>query len=318
MENVKVENTQEEVQAVEEFTPEKAAQLFSAFEGVKTISKIREEMVANKTKVVGDEEVADKLSAMIAGLTPNAIRELSKEAIEEIYNLDGEGTIELDLSLTPEKEIEFKRDFLVYLRESDLTNELFETQMKELEEVIQKEQEELNKFLGEFGDLSTFMRQNLQKEYDVAEGEKKERLAGVIAAYDEAYTLDRIVDHYKEYGAGTLVTDYKHRSLDIFTRYMNNVKKIDFSTDLTKFNNIEPTFLPEKYHQYPNLFLFAVIKMYYYKKNPTKQSDGVFLSQLAVNLKSLFADTFAAEEKKELFVNSIQRVLDVIYAEVLK
>jgi hypothetical protein len=51
--------------------------------------------------------------------------------------------------------------------------------------------------------------------------------------------------------------------------------------------------------------------MYAYKKDATANIDGVFLSQLAVNLKSLYSDAFGDVEKKETFKAGIRRVLDL-------
>lgn len=271
-------------------------------------------MKQQRIDMVGDENIAAKLSSMVANLEPQQIRELSDEAVNEIYK-DENGEIEFAVKMDKTRTAEFKRDFLVFLRESDIADETFEKELVILEEAIKENNEELQMLLKDFGDLSAFMRTKLQKEFEAANGDRKEKLTKIIEAFDDAYTLNRVYDHYKEFGTRNTISDSHHRALDVYNRYMKVISKINFKTDLTSFNNLEKNFLEEKYHAESNLFLFAVIKMIGYKKDASADIEGVFLSQLAVNVKALYTDSFASEEKKEQFKASIRRVLDLFLGE---
>jgi hypothetical protein len=303
------------VPETKEVTTEKATHLFNTYTQIGAVKKMREEIKSQQLSVLGDDDAATKLSEMIAALSVEDIRELTDEAIEEIYNLDGTGSIEISLDLKGKREVEFKRDFLVYMKESETANAALDQQLDAMEKELDEHQAQFKELVGEFGDLSTYMRTKLQDEYDAAEGPKKEKLAGVIEAYDDATTLNRVIEHYQNYSTGNTITDYFGRAEVVFKKYVKVIEKLHFHTDLTDFNNLETNLLEEKYHKYPNLFIFSIIKMYAYKKDATRTEDGVFLSQLAVNLKSLYADTFATEEKKEQFKDSIRKVLDLFLGE---
>lgn len=289
---------------------QRATQLFGAFEHMNAVKKMRADMNEERLRIAGDDDVAAKLSSMVANLTPEQVAQLDDAAVAEIYKTE-DGEIELAIDLPANKEMEFKRDFLVYLRETEVASEAVDAELAALEEEIKDGEEELKNLIAEFGDLSTYMRNKLQTEYDAAEGAHQERLGKMIASYDDAYTLDRVFDHYSKFGVENTVGDYYRRADNVFERYIRVIKKLNFRTDLTNFNNLEARLLEEKYNKYPNMFLFSVIKMYAYKKDATPDQDGVFLSQLAVNLKSLYADSFATEEKKQTFINGITRVLDL-------
>jgi hypothetical protein len=303
------------VDASDAITMEKATKLFNSYDQINNIKKMREEMRVNTLNVVGDEDAAAKLSTLISGLTPEEVRELSDAAVEELYNLDGEGSIEISLDFTKDREIEFKRDFLVYLRETDIANESIDTDLDALETEIKADEAQLKQLLEDFGDLSSFMRSKLQQEFDAAEGDRKDKLAVVIEAYDDSLTLNRVIAHYEKYGTRTTVTDYYHRADAVFAKYVKTVKQLNFRTDLTHFNNLETNLLAEKYHKHPNMFIFAIIKMFAYKKDAARNEDGVFLSQLAVNLKSLYSNSFASEEQRETFKSAIEKVLDLFVGE---
>jgi hypothetical protein len=288
-------------------TLEKATQLFTAYDKMNALKKVREDMKSQRAQVVGGNvEISDKLSALIAAIDPEVIKELPDGAVDEIY-----GDIEIALEMDEKTRKEFKRDFLVYLRETDIANAAFEEEAGTLETAIAENQAELNELIKEFGDLSSFMRTKLKSEYDAAEGHRKETLGSILEAYDDSYTLNRVVSHYEKFGTQNTVSDYYHRADNVFERYVKVIKGLNFKTDLTSFNNLEVNFLEEKYQVHSNLFLFAVIKMYAYKKDATANIDGVFLSQLAVNLKSLYSDAFGDVEKKETFKAGIRRVLDL-------
>ena len=313
MEQQNLELVQEGTQG--DINVEKATQIFGALDNISAIKTMREGMRQQRIDMVGDENIAAKLSSMVANLTPEQVKELSDEAVNEIYTTE-EGEIEFAVKMDKTRTAEFKRDFLVFLRESDIADETFEKELVVLEEAIKENNEDLQMLLKDFGDLSAFMRTKLQKEYEAAaEGERKEKLTKIIDAFDDAYTLNRVYDHYKEFGTRNTISDSHHRALDVYNRYMKVISKINFKTDLTSFNNLEKNFLEEKYHAESNLFLFAVIKMIGYKKDATADIEGVFLSQLAVNVKALYTDSFANEEKKELFKSSIRRVLDLFLGE---
>jgi len=291
-------------------TVEQARNILGAHEQINLINTMRDEMKKNKLQVLGNDDLAQKISDKISHLNPAAIAALTDEQVREFYT-DENGEMEFDLEMTKgHSEIEFKRDFLVYLRETDIADKSFDEQMDTLQASIKEYQDELNTLLSDYGDLSAFMRSKLQEEYDAAAPERKEKLLLIMDAYDDSYTLDRVLEHFQKFGRNVL-NDYKHRPDALYKKFVKATKELKLKADFSAFNNVEKNFLEEKYQQYPNLFMFLVIKMYAQKKDLTNNVDGVFLSQVAVNLKSLYANSFGSEEKKQGFLNAIRKVLDL-------
>lgn len=299
-------------QVNEQISLQEATKLFNNVDQINVVKKLREEMNKQRTGVLGEDTVK-KLSERISNLTPDDLKKMDEEEINNLYKFE-DGEIEVALEFKDKnKEIEFKRDYLVYLRETDIALKQIDEELDKLETEIKEEEDKIKSLLSEFGDLSTFMRAKLQEEYDSSEGERKEKIGKVIEAFDDSYTLNRVYEYCTNYSTGNTIDDYYRRSDQVFNKFMKAIKKVGLKTDLTSFNNLELKFLDEKYHKYPNLFLFSVIKMFSYKRDTITREDGVFLSQLAVNLKSLYADSFKDPEKKDLFIKSISRVLDLFY-----
>ena len=299
-------------QVNEQIGLQEATKLFNNVDQINVVKKLRKEMNKQRTGVLGEEQ-SNRLSEKIAHLTPEDLKKMTDEEINELYKFeDGEIEVTLDFK-DKSKETEFKRDYLIYLRETDIALKQIDEELDKLEAEMKEEEAKIKSLLSEFGDLSTFMRAKLQEEYDSSEGERKEKIGKVIEAFDDSYTLNRVYDYYTKYSTSNTIDDYYRRADQVFNKFMKAIKKVGLKTDLTSFNNLEINFLDEKYHKYPNLFLFSVIKMFSYKRDTITREDGVFLSQLAVNLKSLYADSFKDSEKKELFKQSISKVLDLFY-----
>ena len=299
-------------QVNEQISLQEATKLFNNVDQINVVKKLREEMNKQRTGVLGEDTVK-KLSERISNLTPEDLKKMDEEEINNLYKFE-DGEIEVALEFKDKnKEIEFKRDYLVYLRETDIALKQIDGELDKLEAEIKEEEDKIKSLLSEFGDLSTFMRSKLQEEYDSSDGERKEKIGKVIEAFDDSYTLNRVYEYYTKYSTSNTIDDYYRRAEQVFNKFMKAIKKVGLKTDLTSFNNLELKFLDEKYHKYPNLFLFSVIKMFSYKRDTITREDGVFLSQLAVNLKSLYADSFKDPEKKQLFINSISKVLDLFY-----
>lgn len=309
-----VENNQE----VKELDSTKATVLLNTFEQVNSIKHLREELNAKRLDFFTEDKVS-RLEDRIKYLVPEQLKEFTPEAIDHIYTFDDE-TLEFDVKFeTEERRIEFKRDFLVYLVESAHATLEIDKQIDQLEKTLDDSKEEVKELLSQYADLSDYIRSTLVDELETAKTEERRtKVTRMIEAFDDATTLDRVYAQYNQFGTKTTVSDYFHRSTDVYTRYLKIMKKIDFRTDLTRFDNLETKFLPEKYHALNNIFVFAIIKMMSHKKSATRDDEGTFLTQLAVNLKYLYADSFSKPEQKELFISSITRVLDLFLEESAK
>jgi hypothetical protein len=290
-------------------TVKKAQEVFGAYSQLKSITKVKEDLTDSISKVTGDSDVSDKLHDLVSAMTPDEIKALDDAAVDAIYTTD-EGSFDL----AGVDSVEMRRDFLVYLRETRIAEDQIDAEMKKLEEYMVESRGELDELIAEYGDLSTFMYQELVKRYEEADGIVKENLGRLVEAYDQSYTLENVVATLNQFGTKNIIGDFKHRGTDLYKKYKANMKKINIQADIADFAGMEVRHLEEKYHPYVDLFAFTIIRIYAYKKELTP-ADGVFVSQLAVNLKSLYSDTFGSEEKKEQFLSSIRKVLDLIIGE---
>jgi hypothetical protein len=274
----------------------------------------KRDIMRQQTAIINDEKILDELDEKIKDLTPEVIKALPKEAIEQIYTIDGK-PLELNIiDIKDEQRLyEFKKDFLVYKKESMNANKQIDEALEKFEKEMVENEAELNELIKSYGDLTHYIRQSLQEDYEKATvPEIKAKFEKMIIAFDDAITLNRIFENYNVLNPQNSLNDYKLRSDSLFKKYMGTIKNLGIRTDITAFNNLELRFLPEKYHEYPNLFLFLIIKYFAHKKDTaSKASDGVFLSQLLVNVKTLFTNRFTDENQKQTFLESIEKVLDL-------
>lgn len=298
----------------------KASQLLKTYERANSLKKMKNEIKQRSEAAFnkGNSEMASKLEEAVKDLTVEQIEILSIEKIDEIYETAAGKGKDIDFSIDFQgdvnRENEFKRGFLAFIREQAIASEEMDKTINELDAILEEGQSELDRILSEYGNYGELVLASLKERLDTAEGETKVKIEKMISAFEESYKLTSLVEYVQKYSKANIIEDYKHRSDDVFTRYMRAVSKLGVKVDITKFSDLEAKFLGEEYNKYPNMFLFIVIRMYSYKKNPEGATDGVFLTQLMDNVRMLFADSFVNEEKKETFLTSIKTVLDTFLA----
>ncbi len=293
----------------------KAFHLLELKQHVNDIRKIKDEIIDKRVNVLNDDEISNHLDNVIENLSIEKIKSLTETEINLIYMIEDK-PIELDIAMSDKtKSFEFKRDFLIYRKESSLALAEIDEALEKMNQEMVTNELELNTLLTEFGDLSTYIRQKLTNDYNSAITEdEKNKFSLMLKNFDDSLTLNVLFDHYSKYSVKNTISDYYTRAEGIYSNYLKTMKKLNIKNNLTHFENLEVKYLPEKYHKYPNLFLFAVIKYFAYKKNSVEKfTDGIFLTQFTVNLKKLYSDDFHNDEMKETFINSIQKVLDLFF-----
>lgn len=296
----------------------RASNLFGTYNQVNALKEMRDQLQQRTISSFKEdgEDLSAKLSTTIEEYTVEQLNALTDDQITSIYETAaGEGKdIDFAIPFEDEKqEKEFKRSFLVFIREQDVANKELDETITQMEKTLSESKEELDEILTKHGSYSQLVYNNLKDQLATAEGEKKEKIEKMISALDESYTLDRVITYVDKYDQFNIVQDYKHRSDDVFTRYMKAVNKLKVTVDITKYADLEARFLGEEYAKYPNIFLFIIIRMYSYNKTPDNITDGLFLTQLLDNVRSLYSDTFGNDERKGTFITSIKTVLDTFY-----
>jgi hypothetical protein len=269
-----------------------------------------------QNKLIKDVDKAEIIDERLSSLTLDEIEKLTDEQIEEIYTIDGE-PFELTISFdSKSKETEFKKDFLVFMKKSSDTMEQFDKEMEKIEKEIAENQEEFDRVVSTFGNMSNLIRSKLVEKRDTATDEsKKELYTELIREYDYGFTLENVKEFYSNKNrARNVLGDYKNdkRSTYLYRRYMKVMSALRVKTDLAQFAGLENKFLSEDHQKHPNIFMFAIISMVASWKNENLKNKGLFLTQFAINIKNLYYNNFDKEEDRAKFISNIIEVMDLI------
>lgn len=288
--------------------------LFGIRDMMQTVKAARNEALAPRNILGADkDDISDKLEKAIKDIDVDYIINATEDEINKLYTTD-EGEIEIDIEFDePAELLNFKREFLKYMKESSLALIEIDSSMERLNAELLASTEEFNKISAEFGTYDIYIQKKLDEMLTTAEGDELIRLQAVKNSYEEALSLNFIHSHYSQFSPLNTIRDLKSPSASqkIYDKYKRKITAVGIKTDLTDFIDIE-RFLPEKYQGYSNVFLFSIMKIIAYNKEPlSRNTDAVFLSQLAVNLRNLMNDKFIDAETKETFIGSIAKVLDL-------
>lgn len=296
----------------------KALKFLNMQNKIDEMTELKENIRKQERLVINNDDLSDKLDQKISDLTLDEVSKLTDSQIQEIFTIDGE-IVDLSPSTNiddEEKSLTFKKDFLIYKKTTMESFKEIDKTMDEFQKEIDQDFEEFQKTIDQYGDISTYLKEDIMKRYETATNDDvKNKYRLMLDNFDWAFNFDHIYEYHTRTSLKTPITDYERLADGVYDRYMKTLKRLKLkNVDLTIFDGIEEKYLPVKYHKYPNLFLFLVIRFYGYKKDTANaSSDGVFLSQLHVNLKKLVRDKFLEEGQKEQFLLNIQRVLDLFY-----
>ncbi len=295
-------------------TEARAKDLFNMVETMQSLKTFAHDIADQRKKVLGEEaEISAILEERLEDISMETLKTLSDARIEELFTGPDGRAIQLATNDTdPRTEAEFKRAFLVFMKESSEALQQIDEQTAKLELEIEASREEVNELMKNFGSYNNYIRQTLQQRLaTLPEGPERDNCINIQAAMEDAYDLNRIYDTVSKLDRANIIDDFKSqtRSVRLYEKYKKHLTTMGITTDLTDFNNLEQH-LDEKYHALSNLFLFSVIKLFAYKKEVTRY-DGVFISQLSVNIRDLMGKTQNDPANTERFKVSIQRVLDL-------
>lgn len=266
-----------------------------------------------------DDIINEKVNEAIKQYSLAQLNDMSDDQIDDIYTSVGLPTeINVDFK-DPKKTKSFKKDFLIHIRQTKLMLDNVDKSMNELETTLSADFEEVNKLLATVGDVETYIQNKLHAELEdeKTSEERKIKLKNVLSYIDDALTLNRIYNYYSgnERYKGSVKKGFEQDFIaeKRYSKYKKLCALLGVRTDLTTYNDLEKTFLPDKYQKYNNFFLYTII--HYYSYNAEKalpEFDGIFLSQLSTNLKKLFTGKLD-ETKKELLLESIKKMLDMFF-----
>lgn len=286
----------------------------------KTIRSLKERMAdVNETTngIIKNAEDGDMLDAAIKDFTVEQIKAMDPITLHRIYTVEEtDQPIDLDISVDGSDYVDFMRDYLVLRKETMEANEKFDAEIAKLEAEITEHQEEFDKAIKDFSNISNVVIDRMRTLAEESEDENTREMAkSILKAIDDALNLDTLKAFVKSYkhGNDTLRLFRGHKeSMDTYNKCLAVSKKLGFDKDFVVFSGLENHYLPEQYHKRPNMFVFTIMHMVstWKGKYDTDPYYGLLLTQLYVNLKDLYSDRFDTEEQKNTFLTAIMDVLD--------
>lgn len=237
------------------------------------------------------------------------INSLTKEELIELYK-DNE-----DFEVDEETDEKFLKDYLIFIKQSEKQYKEFDELIENFEKEISKITKDIQDECAKFGDIRGYLLNQYEQKLETAEGGEKLRLESAIDAINDSLTLNRIYDLYSNLKAENTLNDYKDkdRQRKVLKNYSEVIKALRLRSNLAIFKGLEKKYLDEKYHKYPSLFLFVVMKYVAYSKFTAERSnEGLFIVSLAMTLQGLYTDNLT-EENRAMFIANIERILDLFY-----
>lgn len=295
-----------------------AFKLLSLKSKVNDINSIMENLNEKQAELISEDADFDFIDERLETLTEEEINNMNGEQLDAVLT-DENGTLlefTVDFGNDTKALYQFKKEFLIMRKQSLDAFKKFDEELTKINAEIAESQEEFDKLVNEFGNVSNLIRSTLIKRLENADTEEqKELFEKMLVSFDNGLALENIKSYCKSYKGRNILWDHKDdkQATYIYRRYLKVIKNLNIKTDLTKFNFLEKRFLTEEYQERDNIFVFAIIHYIssWHNKSYTK-ADGLFLTQFTINLKNLFYNKFDSEADKETFINNIHDVIKII------
>lgn len=292
------------------------------------LNTAKDDIVNTKLTILKNKEDLEILDKNIKQLADKDLSKLTDEEIENIFKKE-DGTIIEVQNIYNDDLSGVRKEFLKFCVDGSKILEDIEKELDTLNEKIKESHKEIDNISVDFSEVfKKDIESRLEKlqstdTTNMSEKQKRDLNKNIndckkaIDIIEDSFTLNSLYENYVKIGVDSTIEDFYNRenSLRFYNKYKRFNKFYGIKTDLTKFIDLEKKFLSEKYHKYPNIFLFAVIKYYSYK--PTYSFDklnSVWLTQFNLNIYRLFKNKLN-EEEKEKFLKNIERVLDLFINE---
>lgn len=287
------------------------------------ISRLTNQLKSNQNGMLkgGDSgDVAEYLDSVVLEYTVDELKELTNEDLDNIYVYNDE-EVEFGFKFDDDdKRYEFKRDYLVMRKETMDAIARFDEESAKINEELANHQDELNHLLDEYGDMDGLIRSKLNEKIESATNEETKNLyIDMLVSFDNASNLLNVAEYIRSYKGKDIIPDYRNdkNSKKVYAKYMKVMESLEITTNLTSFRDLEKKFLVTDdnymYCKRPNIFIFSVIHYIasWYNKQYSKV-NGLFVTQLIINLKNLYYDKFKDEATKENFIKNIKSIIDII------
>lgn len=289
---------------------------------IQEMSNALNKMKDDKERVLdGNDELSKKLDEYVRSIESiEDIKKLSLTEVQEIFTIDGE-IVELNIEdeagnkvLDFERSIQFKKDFLEYVYESDVVSEKYRDVMNEAQDELVEYDEKLGNMLESYGSIPKMIRLKMVNNLETVPEDQKEKVETQIKYFDYGLNLNNVEDYVNSLKGKNILYDYSNikNSLKIKNKAIKRIEILDLKEEITKFSGLEAKFLPMDYQKRKDIFLFTILHyISSWDIHDSNTNNGIFLSHFMLNLKDLFFDKFENEEVKDEFLDSIKRIMDI-------
>ncbi len=286
----------------------KINELDVAMEAVNTLAKIhdtekaKQNMQSTLSSVLKvSEDKVKKLDDVIAGYSLEELEKMSTEEINQLFVIDGH-ELDIDLEISAEKIDSFKRDFILYMKRTEIYSAELDASVKELENTMAEHDIEYNELIKKYGSMYLIIRAQMQEILKNPKDQEQESRATVmLKSIESAVSLDVILDYIDQFNFENMLNDFHNRGMAIYKKHKVVLKRLGIKTDVTRLAGLEELLgFGEEYKEFSNLAMFLVIRYIAYSKNPTKEEEGMFVSNLALVYRSLVEESMPTEDKERL------------------
>lgn len=280
---------------------------------VDELNGIKNKYKKSRFDIIPDENTLDKIDNELDNYTKEQLSNLTLEECNKLLCLeDGNIGIKFD---NEKEELKFKLGFINYCKDTRAMSIEIDKTLSELDEAIKENEAEFKSICDSVDSVSMFFIEKIKETIKETDDEtQKKELMIVLDAYEDAMDFNRVYECYNNLSVENVMRDYHYNSEAVYKKYHAYIQELGIKSDILKLSGLEEELLEEKYHKYPNLFLFLIIRMYSYKSKITSNinDDRIFLTQTLMNVKSIFTGR-VNNEQKERMKNGITKVLDLFY-----
>lgn len=284
--------------------------------GLLELKQQREQITESLAKIIPDE-VAEIVDARLNTKTLEEIVNMTPQELLEFNMLDNERVIIAPPELNDaDKEYEFVRDYIVFIKKSNDFIEQIDKSVEEFNKIMEETNTKLSELTDKDSDINvvTLTRSRLEKAIELeTDDNKKKHLIDSLVAFNDSFNLIRLIELYTQISTENLKKEAKTDGGKIYKNYNKARKELGLKFDLVTLGDFEKTCLPEEYHDRNNLFV--VICMKYISKlthhrGAERGTDGLFAAQLSSNVALCMKDKLP-ESDREVFLDSVKNLLDM-------
>lgn len=290
------------------------------------LSKDKEKLMSHFDENMEDDEVENKVAQY------KTVEELCEhlntpEEINEFFT-DKEGNLTLTLldgtdDTTEEQDLEFKKGYLIYIKQMQITNE----EMTKIIDEYNKESAKMNEAMGmtmrDFvGDYMEYIL-SMKKVIQDSDTPDKEKALNDLSFIESSFTFEKVMELYKRNDSAiiksTLRDTKKEDSLRVTgSQYRGAIHRARTNASLITFvtakpeDSFEAMYLPKNAYRegYEGLFITTLIRYFaksYWSENVKK------MHTFTIIVLQRFVEDEMSDEMRDQYIENIRNYLNIFY-----